>query len=213
MWLFLFSEALLFGGLFLLYAVYRAAHAAAFHTAAAELDAVLGAANTVLLLTSSLTMALAVAALERGRRGSAASLLAVTALCGLLFLGVKWGEWGGKIRHGIYPGSAEMLRRYESGETLFFGLYFAMTGLHALHVLAGAAAVGAAAVLVGRGPVRSVRVDGEDGIESVTIRIRYRGAPPAASAGLRTFVENVGLYWHLVDVVWIYLFPLLYLIT
>ncbi len=184
MWLFLFSEALLFGALFIVYTADLQLFRDAFSLGSRELDRLLGAGNTVVLLTSSLTMALAIAALARGAVKPCLGLLAATVLCGAAFLGVKAFEWGHKFAHGAYPHSAAMLQR-PAGEQTFYGLYFVMTGLHALHVAAGLGAILAVAVLVARGRVKPGRLG---------------------------WIENTGLYWHLVDVVWIFLFPLFYLI-
>ncbi len=185
MWLFLFTEILLFGGLFLVYSVYRTMHTAAFHEAAAELDVALGTANTVILLTSSLTMALSITALRRGARTASLRYQAATILFGLVFLVNKYFEWSAKVGHGIYPGAGELLGR-EHGHILFYGLYYAMTGLHGLHVLAGL-------VLLG-----------------IMLGFTVTGSISAQRFGR---LENAGLYWHLVDLIWIYLFPLFYLIT
>ena len=185
MWLFLFTEVLLFGGLFLVYSVYRSMHSPEFHAAAAELNVAIGTANTVILLTSSLCMALAISALQRGSRNASLALQALTILLGIVFLVNKYFEWSAKIHHGIYPGSEELLGR-EHGQILFYGLYYAMTGLHGLHVVAGLALLG---IMLGL---------------TATDRIT------ATDFGR---LENAGLYWHLVDLIWIYLFPLFYLIT
>lgn len=185
MWLFLFTEMLLFGGLFLLYSVYRATHPEGFHRGAAELDLFFGTLNTVVLLTSSLTMASSITALRRGNRTLSATLLGVTIFCAGVFLVNKYIEWGGKIHHGIFPGS-EILHQRPPGEILFFGLYYAMTGLHGLHVIIGG------------------------GLLIVVLVWMLRGR---VTADHDAWLENSGLYWHLVDVVWIFLFPLLYLIT
>jgi cytochrome c oxidase subunit 3 len=185
MWLFLFTEVLLFGGLFLVYSVYRSVHSPAFHAAAAELDVVIGTVNTVILLTSSLSMALAISAVQRGNRKASLGLQAATILLGLAFLVNKYFEWSAKIHHGIYPGAEELLGR-EHGQVLFYGLYYAMTGLHGLHVVAGLVVLG---IMLGS-----------------TVRGRINAAEFVR-------LENAGLYWHLVDLIWIYLFPLFYLIT
>jgi cytochrome c oxidase subunit 3 len=187
MWLFLFTEMLLFGGLFLVYAVYRRAHAEAFHGASRELELGFGAGNTVLLLTSSLTMAAGVAAFESGRIVRSARLIAATAGMGMVFLLNKGFEWGAKFHAGLYP-TAAVLEARDPGEKLFFSLYFAMTGLHGLHVLVGASVLSVVLILVHRAGTDAPR--------------RYPGV-----------VENAGLYWHLVDIVWIFLFPLFYLIA
>ena len=184
MWLFLLTEAFLFGTMFIVYAVYLNRHGWSFREGARELDKLMGAANTAILLTSSLTMALAIAAMARSRRGLCQALLATTILLACAFLVIKGLEWEHKFTHGIYPKSPDMLRR-PPGEQTFFGLYFLMTGLHGLHVVAGAAAIGWAMLRIARGRITPDR--------------------PVVLA-------NVGLYWHLVDVVWIYLFPLFYLI-
>jgi cytochrome c oxidase subunit 3 len=185
MWLFLFTEILLFGGMFLVYAVYRTMNSAEFHAAAKELSVVIGTANTAVLLTSSLTMALSIAALRQGERRASIVYLTVTISLGLLFLANKYVEWSSHIHHGLYPDSPELLARGH-GQILFYGLYYVMTGLHGLHVLIG---VGLLAVMLAF-TVKNV-VTRDDFVK----------------------LENSGLYWHLVDLVWIYLFPLFYLIT
>ena len=185
MWLFLFTEILLFGGLFLVYSVYRAVHQEEFHNAAKELSTTLGAINTVVLLTSSLTMALAIAALRQGKRTASIMYQSVTILFGIAFLVNKYFEWSGHIHAGLYPNSPELLSRGH-GEVLFTGLYYVMTGLHGLHVIAGLLLIGTMLSFTLKG--------------SVTGKSFNR-------------LENTGLYWHLVDIIWIYLFPLFYLIT
>jgi cytochrome c oxidase subunit 3 len=185
MWLFLFTEVLLFGGLFLVYSVYRSMYPQNFHTAAAGLSAVLGTINTIILLTSSLTMAIAISALQRGNTRASVLLQAATIGLGLFFLVNKYFEWGGHIHEGLYPNAPELLSR-SHGEILFYGLYYVMTGLHGLHVVVGLVLIGIMLALTVR-----QRVTGEDYIK----------------------LENAGLYWHLVDLIWIYLFPLFYLIT
>ncbi|MGQ9589411.1 MAG: cytochrome c oxidase subunit 3 [Planctomycetota bacterium] len=183
MWLFLFTEFLLFGGLFILYSAYRARYPGDFDRSGKELNHAIGVANTAVLLTSSLTAALSVAALERRDRRKSLLFLAGTILLGAAFLGNKYVEWSGEIRHGIYPNSPELLER-PPGEILFYGLYFSMTGLHGLHVAAGLAVLAVLWVLVRREP------DPERNL---------------------TRLENAALYWHLVDVIWIFLLPLFYL--
>jgi cytochrome c oxidase subunit 3 len=185
MWLFLFTEILLFGGLFLLYSVYRSRFPLEFHDSAADLSVLLGGANTLILLTSSLSMALAVTAIQRGNVKLSVKLQWVTVGFGLLFLVNKYFEWSGKISHGMYPGSPHLAGQAH-GAILFYGLYYVMTGLHGVHVLIGMGVIGVMAVLTARGSIT-----GEDFVK----------------------VENAGLYWHLVDLIWIYLFPLFYLIT
>jgi cytochrome c oxidase subunit 3 len=185
MWLFLFTEILLFGGLFLVYAVYRYVNAAEFHVAAMGLSTVIGTINTVILLTSSLTMALAITALQRGHARASIGFQAATIVLGIVFLVNKYFEWSGHIHEGLYPNSPELLSRGH-GQILFTGLYYVMTGLHGLHVAAGLVLIGIMLTL--------------------TVRKRVTGSDHGR-------LENVGLYWHLVDLIWIYLFPLFYLIT
>lgn len=184
MWLFLFTELMLFSVLFTAYGVFRALHLEAFHTAHKELNLTLGTVNTVILITSSFTMALAVGAAQRGRRKLTTLFLSLTALLGIGFLFVKAIEYGAKIHHGLYPGGPA-LQTLDAGEKLFFGLYFTMTGLHALHVYA-------AILVILYLLVRNLMGEFSE---------RYYGP-----------VEIGGLYWHLVDLIWIYLFPLLYLV-
>jgi len=184
MWLFILSELLLFGGMFILYAAYRYKNSADFHLASMELEVGLGTLNTLLLLTSSFCVAVSVAAIQRGERRLSILLLGVTVLLGLLFLVNKGVEWGAKIEHGLYPNSSVLLGR-PKGEGLFFGLYYVMTGLHGLHVLVGVAVLAVMAWFILR--------------EKIT---RTRFVP----------LENAGLYWHLVDIIWLFLFPLFYLI-
>jgi cytochrome c oxidase subunit 3 len=189
MWLFLFTELLLFGGMFLLYAVYRAKNATDFHFASLNLDVSVGAVNTVILLTSSLTMVLSIGMLERRNRKASLALLLATIAMGLVFLVNKYFEWSHKIHLHIYPNSQELLGR-TPGENLFYALYYFMTGLHGLHVIAGMIVLAVMATLIW-----------PETICAVTEQRRL----------IR--LENAGLYWHLVDVIWIFLFPLFYLIS
>jgi cytochrome c oxidase subunit 3 len=185
MWLFILSELILFGGMFILYSVYRYKNPVDFHHASRELDVILGTLNTLILLTSSLTMALSISAIQKGNRKLSTYLLVATIFFGLLFLLNKGIEWSTKIDHGIYPNSLILLER-PRGEILFFGLYYVMTGLHGLHVLVGVVAL------------------------SVMLNFLLRDK---LSQTHFVPLENSGLYWHLVDIIWIFLFPLFYLIT
>ncbi len=185
MWLFLFTEILLFGGMFLLYSIYRTVHSADFHDAAKEMSVTIGALNTVILLTSSLTMVLSISAIKQGAKVRSLIFQAATVILGLAFLVNKYFEWAGHIRHGYYPDSPELLAMGH-GKTLYFGLYYVMTGIHGLHVLIGMSIICFTFVMTARN-----RVSNADYIK----------------------LENTGLFWHLVDVIWIYLFPLFYLIT
>lgn len=184
MWLFLFTEILLFGGLFLLYAVYLKRYPQEFAAAGKQLNWVMGTANTVILLTSSLCAAMAVTAVQRGESRRAVLLIGGTILCAAGFMVIKYFEWSAKIGHGIYPGS-EHLKTGAPGESVFFSLYFMITGIHGLHVLIGGAFLALVAL-----KVRSGAINSENYI----------------------LLENGALYWHLVDLIWIFIFPLYYLI-
>ena len=185
MWLFLFTELLLFGGMFLIYSVYRFQYADAFHLAAKELNTIMGAFNTAVLLTSSMTMALSIVAIQRDQKTLSMFLQIVTIFLALFFLVNKYFEWTAKFHHGIFPGSEELLSK-SSGEILFFGLYYVMTGLHGLHVIVGMFLIAVMTRMTRKG--------------TITYDNYVR-------------LENAGLYWHLVDIIWIFLFPLFYLIT
>lgn len=184
MWLFLFTEILLFGGLFILYSIYLYKYPSEFHSAGKELNVYFGGGNTVVLVTSSLFMAISISAIQNGSKRLCVIFLTLTLLMGAIFLVNKYFEWGAKFHHGIYPDSPQLLAR-NRGDIIFFGLYFVMTGLHGLHVLFG--------MMI---------------MLYVLIMIKYD------KVNSRDFVllENTGLYWHLVDLIWIYLFPLFYLI-
>ena len=184
LWLFLFTEVLLFGGMFLLYAAYRYAHPDDFKNAAHMLDASMGTINTIILLTSSLTVVLSIVALQRHSKKLSIFFLIATILMGIAFLVNKYFEWGAKIKHGIYPKGPELANMPE-GESLYFGLYYAMTGLHGLHIVIGLIIL----------------------IFMLVFIIRDKITPDNMVK-----LENGGLYWHLVDIIWIFLFPLFYLI-
>ncbi len=185
MWLFLFTEVTLFGGLFLLYFSYRVKYSHDFHEGAMHLDLVKGTMNTAILLTSSLTMALSILALTRKSFKLSLFHLAITILCGLGFLINKYFEYGHKLHDGLYPGSDKMAEMAQ-GEQVFFGLYWVMTGLHSFHVIVGMIMLS----YFGMQIIKGTKVT------------------PDNYARL----ENGGLYWHLVDLIWIFLFPLFYLL-
>ena len=185
MWFFLFTEIIFFGGMFLLYSIFRSIYTQAFHAAAAEENLLLGTVNTFILLTSSFTMALSISAIQKGKNLLSSRLQATTILMGLAFLVIKVFEWRAKIILGIYPDSPILLK-LGKGEILFFGLYYMMTGLHGLHVLVGCI---------------------------VIVFIFFSTRRETINRGNYARLENTGLYWHFVDIVWIYLFPLFYLIT
>ena len=187
MWVFLVTEVLFFGGLFATYAVYRRWYPGAFAAASHELDVTLGTINTVVLITSSLTMALAVRAAQMGDRRLTSIFLALTMLLGCVFLGIKafeyYKEW---VEHHL-PGSGFEFSEpaYAAHAQIFFSLYFLMTGLHALHMIIGL------------------------GVMSLMLGWTFSGI---VTAEYYSPIEISGLYWHFVDIVWIFLFPLLYLI-
>jgi len=183
MWIFVFTELVLFGGLFIAYGVYREIHPADFHEASNELNVKLGVTNTLVLLTSSLTMVLSIVAIRLRRKGQSIFFLASTMLLGCTFLVNKFFEWSAKIHHGIYPGSEHLMAR-PPGQRLFFGLYYGMTGLHGLHVTVGIIIMAFMMYFLVHDKIRH-----DDFIK----------------------LENAGLYWHLVDVIWIFLLPLFYL--
>jgi cytochrome c oxidase subunit III len=185
LWLFIATELMLFGALFLGLVVYRIAYPEAANAASEHLHLWLGGANTALLLTSSLTMALAVVGAREGRRGQTTLLLLSTALLGLLFLGVKAYEYRSEYQGGLMPGLGPAFPLGPHAE-LFFNFYFASTGLHALHLALGILALGVFAW-----------------------RTLSRRLPVPARA---TRIEGLGMYWHFVDVVWVFLYPVLYLI-
>jgi len=184
MWLFLFTEILLFGGMFLVYSVYRQVNTTDFHEAAKEMSLFFGAVNTVILLTSSLTMALSISAIKRNEKIRSLIFQAATIILGAAFLANKFMEWQEHILHGLYPNSPELLAM-SHGKILYFGLYYVMTGIHGLHVFVGIGIICFMFILTMLDMVSSA-----DYIK----------------------LENTGLFWHLVDVIWIYLFPLFYLI-
>ena len=185
MWLFIFTELLLFAGLFIVYGVYRYLNPEAFALAAEQLSVTVGTINTIALLVSSATIAMASSSIRLKNKNLTLFLLLVTIVMAILFMVNKYFEWMGKIHHGLFP-SSNTLHNLGSGDTLFFGLYFFMTGLHALHIVIGI-------VL----------------IAIVFLRVKNN----SITDNNPVLLDNSGLYWHMVDVIWIFLFPLFYLIT
>ena len=186
MWVFLVTEILFFGGLFLAYTIYRWQYARGFALASHHMDILLGTVNTAVLICSSLTMAMAVHSAALGRRKPLMGFLVATMLLGAAFLGIKAVEYTEHIRHHLFPGPGFHYPGPDARSAeIFFSLYFAMTGLHALHMIIGIGLLSVLFVLARRG----------------------RFIPEYYSP-----VEICGLYWHFVDIVWIFLFPLLYLI-
>jgi len=209
LWVFLATEIMFFGGLFLAFTVYHVLYPDAFGLASRRLDVVLGVVNTVVLLVSSFTMAMAVHSAQTGRQKSLITYLSVTFLCAMAFMGIKGVEWAQKYEHHYIPGPAfhfelndphsghvmsqqqveSVLMRdkfVERHAQMYFVMYFCLTGLHGIHVLIGMGV-----------------------IIWMIIRARRREFTPHWN----TPIELTGLYWHLVDVIWIYLFPLIYLIN
>jgi len=186
MWLFLATEILLFGGLFTAYGVYRMLYPSAFAGASKLIETSMGALNTVVLISSSLTVALAYHYAQESRNRVAAALLLATLAAGGVFLLVKYFEYSHHIHDGHLPGRFYSYPGLTApGAAMFFTVYFLMTGLHGIHVLIGMGVLAWLAVLAWQG-----KVSGEN----------------------TTRLELGGMYWHLVDLIWIFLFPLLYLI-
>lgn len=185
-WLFLTSEILMFGGLFVGYIIYASIYPEVFKFGSEYTDWRYGSINTIVLLTSSLTMVLGVHYCQVNKPKLATLNLLVTILCGFAFMGIKYLEYSHKIHEGLLPGLMY------AGDThgldnmgLYFSFYFMMTGLHGIHVVAGMILIGWCAYRANRGDF---------------------------SSAYFTPVEGVGLFWHLVDLIWIFLFPLLYLV-
>jgi len=186
MWIFLATEVMFFGGMFLGYSVYRSLYAAAYGEASRHLDIVLGAINTGVLLCSSLTMALAVHAAQLGSRRVVTLFLIATIVLGSGFLGIKGFEYYHKYEEQLIPGPDFHFEGPNGRNAqIFFSFYFVMTGMHALHMIIGI------------------------GIMLVMIRLARRGR---FSPEYYFPIEMTGLYWHFVDIVWVFLFPLLYLV-
>jgi cytochrome c oxidase subunit 3 len=193
MWLFLATEIMFFGGMFCAYLVYRIWYFNEFAAASRSLNVKLGAINTAVLICSSLTVALGVRAAQMGKRKLLVVLMILTLIFGLAFLGIKGIEWADKFKEHHIPGASFHFEETElNGHPLdqqhmqiYFSLYFAMTGLHALHMIIGV---------------------------GLFLYLTYYSWKGRYSPEYYTPVEMGGLYWHFVDIVWIYLFPLLYLI-
>jgi cytochrome c oxidase subunit 3 len=193
MWAFLAQELLFFSGLFVFYGIYRSWYPHTFSEASHQLDRTMGTVNTLVLLVSSLTAALAVRSAQLGKKDQTTTYLVITILCAFIFLGVKYFEYKHKFEAGLLPGKYfhPVQHHLAPGTHLgpeghvFFSVYFMMTGVHALHIIVGI---------------------------GVLTWILIRNLRGEFSKEFFTPVDIVALYWHLVDLVWIYLFPLLYLI-
>ena len=208
MWLFLLTEVMFFGGLFTAYLIYRNWYYPAFVEASHQLNVVWGTLNTAVLITSSFTMAMGVWCAEVRKQSGLVLCLVLTFILGIGFLGIKTVEYKEKIEKHHVPGFHYSLKSFVDPQSdpeiykeyhdkplaldmarhteVYFSLYFAMTGMHALHMIIGIA---------------------------ILVFMIFRARAGAYTAGHVTFVENFGLYWHFVDIVWIFLFPLLYLIS
>lgn len=187
MWAFLAQEVMFFGGLFAVYLVYRNMYPLAFFEGSAHLDVTLGTFNTVVLIGSSLTMALAVRSAQLGRKRATAGFIAFTMALGIVFLSVKAVEYGGKWSDHLIPGVLwDPIAGSHPQLNIFYALYFVMTGMHALHMIIGLVLMTIVSLKALRGKYSPDNYIG---------------------------VEILGLYWHLVDLVWIFLFPLLYLLS
>jgi cytochrome c oxidase subunit 3 len=197
-WLFLYTEIFLFAVMFILYSVYRNKYLQDFQKAALELNTTIGTVNTLILLLSSMTVVLSIVAIQRRERKRALVFIAITILCGLAFLNIKSVEWAEKFHHGIFLQTRSAIEAGEGsplltageqmlpqGQVLFYSLYYVMTGTHALHILIGLALLLWCFIRMQRGSIHAQRT---------------------------VALENVALYWHLVDVIWIFLFPLFYLV-
>ncbi|ODS52151.1 MAG: cytochrome C oxidase subunit III [Acidobacteria bacterium SCN 69-37] len=186
MWLFLVTEVMFFGGMFLAYLIYRVIYPEAWILGSNHLNVAMGALNTGVLICSSLTMALAVRAAQTSNRGAQIRYLLLTMAFGSVFLIVKYFEYAEKFEHHLVPGRHFDMTLPQAGQQqLFFSIYFMMTGIHAIHMIVGL------------------------GLMLVILTMAWRGR---FSASYYTPIEMSGLYWHFVDIVWIFLFPLLYLL-
>lgn len=189
MWLFLVTEVMLFGVFFAGYGLYMYLYPEMFREAHHELNKWMGALNTVVLLISSLTMALSIAFIQRDQKTKSMWMLFITLVCAGIFMVVKYFEYTHKFHLGIYPGqyfnNAEMSAKFPN-IALFFSFYFVMTGTHGIHVLIGMGLIGWIMYRMNRGDFNSRKF---------------------------AAVEFVGLYWHIVDLIWIFLFPMVYLVV
>jgi len=187
MWLFLATEVLLFGGLFVGYGLMQGQHPEAFKSAHHHLDWRMGALNTIVLLVSSFTMVMAVWSAQTNNQKALIRNLILTIACACTFMVVKYFEYSHKYHEGLLPGAFySYTGPHQNAEFVFFSFYFMMTGLHGIHVTAGIV---------------------------VLCYLLYRAKQGAYNASYYTPIDLTGLYWHLVDLIWIYLFPLFYLIS
>lgn len=184
-WLFMVTEILMFGGLFVGFFLMHALYPEMFKAGASFLDWKLGGTNTIVLIISSFTMALGIHQIQTGNNKKANISLIITILCGFIFMGIKYIEYSHKFHDGLLPGKFFVAAEGAQNLGMYFGFYFAMTGLHGIHVLLGMC-------LIGWVLFRNIRGD--------------------FNPHYYTAVEGVGIFWHIVDLIWIFLFPLLYLV-
>lgn len=183
-WLFLFTEMMIFGSMFLIYAFYMFQFSDAFVQSSMTLNIIMGGVNTFILLLSALTMGLALVKLRQGAVTSSKKYIWITIALALIFLTIKYFEWSAEIHHGIYPGSP-VLKTMGDGVIMFFGLYFVITGLHGIHIILGIGAMLWVLRLIHKEKITPTRF---------------------------IVLENTALYWDLVHLVWVFVFPLFYLI-
>lgn len=187
-WLFMVTEILMFGGLFVGYAIFHSIYPQMFSEGASHLDWRLGFVNTLVLIVSSYTMAMSIHHLQKNEKDQAVTKLWITVACGLVFMVIKAFEYSSKFQHGLFPGHLlDVAKAHAEYANLgmYYGFYFCMTGLHGLHVLIGMGLIIWLAIRAKRGDF---------------------------SSEYFTPVEGVGIFWHIVDLIWIFLFPLLYLV-
>ncbi|MCB0347921.1 MAG: cytochrome c oxidase subunit 3 family protein [Bdellovibrionales bacterium] len=184
-WLFMVTEVLMFGALLVGYLIFKGLYPEVFEQGGDTLNWKLGATNTVVLIFSSLTMALGIYYIRIDDRKKALLNLGITLICGFIFLGIKYIEYSHKFHLGIFPGKYFHAEGFMPDAPLYFSFYYMLTGLHGLHVVIGMGLIAWIMIRVARGTY---------------------------SSSYWTGVEGVGIFWHLVDLVWIYLFPLLYLV-
>lgn len=184
-WLFLFTELMLFGAMFLVFCFYFFRHGADFVTASDSLNLILGGTNTIILLISTYFMGMALLHVKQNNVKQAKTAIYLTIILSIIFLTIKYFEWMAEIHHGIYPDS-EALNALSRGEILFFGLYFTMTGFHGIHILIGIGVMIWAIKLINSKKITSKKY---------------------------VVLENIALYWDIVHLVWVFLFPLFYMIS
>lgn len=187
-WLFMVTEILMFGGLFVGFGIFHSIYPEMFAEGASQLNWKMGFLNTLVLIFSSFTMALGIHYIQVGQNKKAAMNLAITILCGLIFMCVKYFEYTHKFHLGLFPGKfldVAAVGAQHANLGLYYGFYYCMTGLHGTHVLIGM-------ILIGWVLMRTLRGD--------------------FNPNYYTAVEGVGIFWHIVDLIWIFLFPLLYLV-